>query len=64
MAMESAILRKKRHRKFQKPTHQITLLAGLKTLSNLFTTKPKKNLFYHINDLFHCILNLTIVCMN
>ena len=48
---------------FQTLTHQITLFAGLHTLSNLFITKPKNNLFYRIKDIFHCISNLTIFCM-
>ena len=32
---------------FQTLTHQISLLAGLHTLSNLFTKKPKKPILEH-----------------
>ena len=44
---------------FQTLTHQISLLAGLHTLINLFTTKPKNNLFYRIKDLSHRISSFT-----
>ena len=64
MAMESAISDKNLLTHFQTLTHQITLLAGLHTLSNLFHYKTKNNLFHRIKDLFHCISNFTIFCMN
>ena len=43
MAMESAILGKSPLTIFQTLTHQIILLAGLHTLSNLFHYKKKTN---------------------
>ena len=52
MAMESAIFSEKvRLKNFYTLTHQITLLAGLHTLSNLFHYKTKtQNLFYFTKD--------------
>ena len=53
MAMESAILRQKSPHKFS-DTHQITLLAVLHILSNIFHNKTKKTTYF--TTLNVCIL--------